>query len=76
MATHNTPTNARIDEVMDLLDETGEDLFLNVLPEVFVNWDERAVLALLPAEVVEAALTYLRQQKQAQGEQEAEDEEL
>jgi predicted metal-dependent peptidase len=66
METRKTPTKAQIDEVVALLEETGEDLWLNVLPEVFLNWDEREVLALLPHEVVEAALVYLRYQQQEQ----------
>jgi H2-forming N5,N10-methylenetetrahydromethanopterin dehydrogenase-like enzyme len=66
MATSNKPTKAQIDEVVELLEDTGEDLFLNVLPEVFINWEEADVLALLPAEIVEAALEYLRQEKKAQ----------
>ena len=64
MATHNKPAQAQIDQVVALMDETGIDLYLNVLPEVFINWEEEDVLALLPAEIVEAALVYLRQEKQ------------
>jgi hypothetical protein len=75
MAEIAKPTKAQIDQVIELLEETGEDLWLNVLPEVFLNWDDRDVLALLPAEIVEAALVYLREQ-QAQDAQEIEDEEL
>jgi hypothetical protein len=66
MATHHPPTKAQIDEVVELMEETGEDLWLNVLPEIFLNWDDRDVLALLPAELVEAALAYLRQEKRRQ----------
>jgi hypothetical protein len=67
MATYNGPTKAdMITLIVNLLDETGIDLYLNVLPEVFINWEEKDVLALLPAEIVEAALVYLRQEKEAQ----------
>jgi hypothetical protein len=67
MATYNEPTKAdMITLIVNLLDETGIDLYLNVLPEVFINWEEKDVLALLPAEIVEAALVYLRQEKEAQ----------
>jgi hypothetical protein len=67
MATYNEPTKAdMITLIVNLLDETGIDLYLNVLPEVFINWEEKDVLALLPAEIVEAALVYLGQEKEAQ----------
>jgi hypothetical protein len=66
MATDNKPTKAEIDQVVDLMEETGIDLYLNVLPEVFINWEDQDVLALLPAEIVQAALVYLRQEKKAQ----------
>jgi hypothetical protein len=68
MAASNQPTKAQIDEVLELMEETGIDLYLNVLPEVFINWEDQDVLALLPAEIVEAALVYLRQEKKAQDE--------
>ena len=68
MSTRNAPTKAQIDQVVELLEETGIDLFLEVLPEVFINWEDQDVLALLPAEIVEAALVYLRQEKKAQDE--------
>jgi hypothetical protein len=60
MASRNTPTKAQIDEAVKLIEDTGIDLYLNVLPEVFINWEDADVLALLPAEIVEAALVYLR----------------
>ncbi len=63
MVTHNTPTQAQISEVVELMEDTGKDLFLDVLPKVFFNWEEASVLALLPAEIVQAALVYLRQEK-------------
>jgi H2-forming N5,N10-methylenetetrahydromethanopterin dehydrogenase-like enzyme len=66
MATSNKPTKAQIDQVVELMEETGIDLYLNVLPEVFINWEDQDVLALLPAEIVQAALVYLRQEKKAQ----------
>jgi hypothetical protein len=67
MATYNESTKAdMITLIVNLMDETGIDLYLNVLPEVFINWEEKDVLALLPAEIVEAALVYLRQEKEAQ----------
>jgi hypothetical protein len=69
MAEITKPTKAQIDQVVELMEDTGEDLFLNVLPEVFINWEDEAVLALLPAEIVQAALVYLRQQKQEQDEE-------
>jgi hypothetical protein len=69
MAEITKPTKAQIDQVIELLEETGEDLWLNVLPEVFINWDEKDVLALLPAEIIQAALVYLRQEKRAQDEE-------
>jgi hypothetical protein len=68
MATSNKPTKAQIDQVVELMEETGIDLYLNVLPEVFINWEDQDVLALLPAEIVEAALVYLRREKQEQDE--------
>jgi hypothetical protein len=66
MATSNKPTKAQIDEAVELMEETGIDLYLNVLPEVFINWEDEDVLALLPAEIVQAALVYLREEKKAQ----------
>jgi hypothetical protein len=66
MATSNTPTKAQIDEVVALMEDTGIDLYLHVLPEVFINWEDQDVLALLPAEIVHASLVYLRQEKTAQ----------
>ena len=54
-----------IDQVVELMEDTGVDLYLHVLPEVFINWEDRDVLALLPAEIVQAALAYLRQEKEA-----------
>ena len=68
MATHNRPPQTHIDEVMHLLEDTGLDLLLDVLPAVLVNRDDEHVLAWLPAEIVQAALTYLKQQKQEQDE--------
>ena len=76
MAEITKPTKAQIDQVIKLLEETGEDLWLNVLPEVFLNWDNQDVLALLPAEIVEAALVYLREQQAQDAQEEIEDEEL
>jgi hypothetical protein len=61
-----TPEGKReIDQVVELMEATGLDLYLHVLPEVFINWEDREVLALLPAELVQAALAYLRQEKEA-----------
>jgi hypothetical protein len=68
MATHNRPPQAHIDEVMHLLEDTGLDLLLDVLPAVLATRDDEQVLAWLPAEIVQAALTYLKQQKQEQDE--------
>jgi hypothetical protein len=68
MATHQRPPQAHIDEVMHLLEETGLDLLLDVLPAVLVTRDDEQVLAWLPAETVQAALAYLQQQKQEQDE--------
>jgi hypothetical protein len=68
MATHQRPPQAHIDEVMHLLEETGLDLLLDVLPAVLVTRDDEQVLAWLPAETVQAVLTYLQQQKQEQDE--------
>ena len=68
MATHQRPPQAHIDEVIHLLEETGLDLLLDVLPEVLVTRDDEQVLAWLPAETVQAVLTYLQQQKQEQDE--------
>ena len=70
METRNKPTQAQIDEVVELMEDTGIDLFLNVLPEVFLNWEDQDVLALLPGEIVQAALVYLRQEKKEQDEEE------
>jgi hypothetical protein len=68
MATHNRPPQAHIDEVMHLLEDTGLDLLLDVLPAVLATRDDEQMLAWLPAEIVQAALTYLKQQKQEQDE--------
>jgi L-lactate utilization protein LutC len=68
MATHQRPPQAHIDEVMHLLEETGLDLLLDVLPEALATRDDEQVLAWLPAETVQAVLTYLQQQKQEQDE--------
>ena len=68
MATHQRPPQAHMAEVMHLLEETGLDLLLDVLPEVLATRDDEQVLAWLPAETVQAALTYLPQQKQEQDE--------
>ena len=68
MATHNRPPQAHIDEVMHLLEDTGLDLLLDVLPAVLATRDDEQMLAWLPAEIVQAALTYLKQQKQEQNE--------
>ena len=68
MATHNRPPQAHIDEVMHLLEDTGLDLLLDVLPAVLATRDDEQMLAWLPAEIVQAALTYLQQQKQEQDE--------
>jgi hypothetical protein len=68
MATHNRPPQAHIEEVMHLLEDTGLDLLLDVLPAVLATRDDEQVLAWLPAEIVQAALTYLKQQKQEQDE--------
>ena len=54
-----------IDQVVELMEDTGMDLYLHVLPEVFINWEDHDVLALLPAEIVQAALAYLRQENEA-----------
>jgi hypothetical protein len=43
---------------------------LDVLPEIFINWEDETVLALLPAEIVQNALVYLREQKKEQDEEE------
>jgi hypothetical protein len=59
MVTRNTPTQTQLDQVVALLEDTGVDLF-DVLIEVFTTWDDRAVLALLPAKTIEEAITYLR----------------
>ena len=75
MATHQRPPQAHIAEVMHLLEETGLDLLLDVLPEVMATRDDEQVLAWLPAETVQAALTYLRQQKQEQDEANEDDHE-
>jgi hypothetical protein len=64
MATHQRPPQAHIAEVMHLLEETGLDLLLDVLPEVLATRDDEQVLAWLPAETVQAALTYLQQQQE------------
>jgi hypothetical protein len=66
MAEITKPTKAPIDQVVELMDETGIDLFLDVLPEIFINWEDETVLALLPAEIVQQALVYLREKKQEQ----------
>ena len=68
MATHQRPPQAHIAEVMHLLEDTGLDLLLDVLPAVLATRDDEQVLAWLPAETVQAALTYLQQQKQEQDE--------
>jgi hypothetical protein len=68
MATHNRPPQAHIAEVMHLLEDTGLDLLLDVLPAVLATRDDEQMLAWLPAEIVQAALTYLKQQKQEQDE--------
>jgi two-component sensor histidine kinase len=70
MAEITKPTKAQIDQVVELMDETGIDLFLDVLPEIFINWEDETVLALLPAEIVQNALVYLREQKKEQDEEE------
>jgi hypothetical protein len=70
MAEITKPTKAQIDQVVELMDETGSDLFLDVLPEIFINWEDETVLALLPAEIVQNALVYLREQKKEQDEEE------
>jgi hypothetical protein len=41
---------------------------LDVLPAVLATRDDEQMLAWLPAEIVQAALTYLKQQKQEQDE--------
>jgi ATP adenylyltransferase/5',5'''-P-1,P-4-tetraphosphate phosphorylase II len=68
MATHNQPPQTHIDELMHLLEDTGLDLLLDVLPAVLATRDDEQMLAWLPAEIVQAALTYLQQQKQEQDE--------
>ena len=75
MATHNRPPQAHIDEVMHLLEDTGLDLLLDVLPAVLATRDDEQMLAWLPAEIVQAALTYLKQQKQEQDEANEDDHE-
>jgi L-lactate utilization protein LutC len=75
MATHQRPPQAHIAEVMHLLEETGLDLLLDVLPEVLATRDDEQVLAWLPAETVQAVLTYLQQQKQEQDEANEDDHE-
>jgi hypothetical protein len=48
---------------------------LDVLPEVLATRDDEQVLAWLPAETVQAVLTYLQQQKQEQDEANEDDHE-
>jgi hypothetical protein len=58
---HQTAPQAQIDHVVELMEEAGIDLY-DLLLEVFMNWNDAQVLALLPAERTQAALTYLQQQ--------------
>jgi hypothetical protein len=58
-------TAAQIDKVLQLLEETDAALW-EVLEEVMFNWDDEAILSLLPAEVVKDVLDHLREVKKAQ----------
>jgi hypothetical protein len=62
---------AHIDEVVELMEHTNINL-TDLMREVFVNWEAKHVLALFPDTIINAALVYLRQQReeQAQGERE------
>jgi hypothetical protein len=75
MSTHNPPEQADIDRVVELMEETGVDL-TDLFLEIFVTWEDAAVLALLPANVIQAALVYLRQQKHDLDEAAAHDEDI
>ena len=62
------PANTtQIEQIISLMEATNTDL-IYVLFEVFSNWDDEAVLALLPPSRLHAALIYLQQ---AQAEQQA-----
>ena len=64
------PANqAQIEQIILLMEATDTDL-IDVLLEVFSNWDDEAVLALLPPSRLHAALVYLQR---AQAEQQAQD---
>jgi hypothetical protein len=75
MSTHHPPTQADIDRVVELMEEIGVDL-TDLFLEIFVNWEDAAVLALLPANVIQAALVYLQQQKHDLDEAAAHDEDI
>jgi hypothetical protein len=68
MAQMNTPKGRSIDQIVKLMDETGINL-ADLVPEVFVNWDNADVLELFPVEIIEKALTYLRYKKAEQEEE-------
>ena len=59
------PTRAQCEQVVDLMEATGIDLS-DMLLEVFADWKDADVLALLPAELVERAQRYLEEKKQEQ----------
>jgi hypothetical protein len=64
------PANqAQIEQIILLMEATDTDL-IDVLLEVFSNWDDEAVLALLPPSRLHAALVYLQR---AQAEQQAQE---
>jgi hypothetical protein len=64
------PANqAQIEQIISLMEATDTD-WMDVLLEVFSNWDDEAVLALLPPSRLHAALVYLQQ---AQAEQQAQE---
>jgi hypothetical protein len=70
MATHNQPTKAQIDEVVELMGETGIDL-IGVIEYVLretrlFNLEKEEILAWFPAEFLDVALAYLSQEKKAQ----------
>jgi hypothetical protein len=71
MVQRRKASQAQIDEVVSLMEDTMKDVFPvchHVLLETdMLNLDDAEVLSWFPAEFIDRALVYLRQEKKARG---------
>jgi hypothetical protein len=73
MDTSPTAKQALIARIVELMEETETDI-VDLFLEIFANWDDENVLALLPETSLKAAVAYLEQERAAHQDEEVDTE--